>query len=92
MSDPRDKHQHKDIVATLRLWAKNANEQGVTNAVDGLQAAADEIERLRAERDEARMQVCLLAEHIKHGNKYPLSKAMEIAEKLGWDCFEENTE
>ena len=38
-------------MATLRLWARNANEQGVTNAVDGLQAAADEIERLRAERD-----------------------------------------
>ena len=39
----------EDIVATLRMWAKNANEQGVSEAVIGLHAAADEIERLRAE-------------------------------------------
>jgi uncharacterized coiled-coil DUF342 family protein len=42
-----------DIVEMLREWADNAEEQGVENVVTGLQDAANEIERLRAERDEA---------------------------------------
>ena len=75
-----------DIVTRLRGVLHNDRSVELMN-----RAAADEIERLRAERDEARVQVCLLAAHIKHGDKYPLSKAMEVAEKLGWDCFEENT-
>ncbi len=38
-----------DIVARLREWARGADEQGVSEVVLGLNAAADEIERLRAE-------------------------------------------
>ncbi len=79
-----------DIVATLRLWAKNANEQGVTNAVDGLQAAADEIERLcaelvsttnklTAERDEARWRLCKVV-----GDNRGVW-GCEIAKQNGWD-------
>lgn len=48
-----------DIVARLRACSENAKEQGVGVVVDGLQAAADEIERLRLEmsipRDEYAM-------------------------------------
>ena len=77
-----------DLVARLRIrWDAMGD-----MANDERAAAATEIERLRAERDEARLQVCLLAAHIKHGNEYQLSKAMEIAELLGWDCFKEDTD
>ena len=41
-------------------------------------AAADEIERLRAERDEARRWFC-----------YEFSDARAEANRRGWDCFKE---
>lgn len=51
--------------------------------LNGAFGAADEIERLRAERDEARREVCRL-ENPHHGF------AEEIANERGWDCFKEN--
>jgi len=42
--------------------------------------AADEIERLRAERDEARRFICDMSWEDKK----------EVATKLGWDCFKED--
>lgn len=84
----------REIVETLREWAKNASDQGVVKAVDGLRRAADEIEQLRqqlkelrGERDEARREVCKL-------------KAWNVQERLGpegyallrkWDCFTRDT-
>jgi hypothetical protein len=50
----------------------------------------DEIARLTAERDEARMQVCILGAvttKLKQAPKTTLAEAMQIAEKFGWDCF-----
>jgi hypothetical protein len=41
--------------------------------------AADEIERLRAERDEARRLVCAQSYDDPRG----------VARQLGWDCFKE---
>jgi uncharacterized small protein (DUF1192 family) len=41
-----------DIVARLRAWAIGADEQGVQEVSNGLKFAADEIERLRAEREQ----------------------------------------
>ena len=49
-----------------------------------------EIARLTAERDEARMQVCILGAvttKLKQAPKTTLAEAMQIAEKFGWDCF-----
>jgi hypothetical protein len=46
--------------------------------------AADEIERLRAERDEARQEVCRMAT-AHHGDP------QAIACERGWSCFKENT-
>lgn len=43
-----------DIVAKLRAWARGADEQGVAEVVSGLNAAADELERLYAENDRLR--------------------------------------
>jgi len=49
-------------------------------------AAADEIERLRAERDEARRWVCeLWSEHTPGNHVSPRDYAME----KGWHCFKE---
>ena len=48
--------------------------------------AADEIERLRKECDEARRSYCWArAEGEEH-------KAHNIAQASGWDCFKENTD
>ena len=48
--------------------------------------AADEIERLRGERDEARRRNCELL-HEGYGRS-----PEEWAERKGWDCFKENKE
>jgi hypothetical protein len=45
-----------------------------------------EIERLRAERDEARATYCRLLEAYKRGD------GRQEAKKRGWDCFKENTD
>ena len=67
------------IVERLRVWSDNAKEQDVTEIVVGLCQAADEIERLRKERDEARREVCELK----------LVNAYDYATDRGWDCFKE---
>jgi predicted acylesterase/phospholipase RssA len=48
--------------------------------------AADEIERLRAERDEARRMVCASRSLAGAFEILPSS----VAKDLGWDCFKEN--
>jgi hypothetical protein len=73
----------EDIVATLRLWENYANEQGLTDAVDTLKAAADEIERLRDERDEARREWCRLWGDTQGRNVAPT----QAARLRAWDCF-----
>ena len=47
--------------------------------------SANEIERLRAERDEARRSYCYAT-----GNGYE-QRAINVAQSKGWDCFKENT-
>ena len=49
--------------------------------------AADEIERLRKERDEARREVCQF-----RSTSYPhdMKEVYEIADSRGWDCFKED--
>jgi ATP-dependent protease HslVU (ClpYQ) ATPase subunit len=68
------------------------NDQGVKL----MREAADEIERLRAERDEARRLVCELASEYKaemfcpKGTMIPKSDRA-LAKAYGWDCFKEDT-
>lgn len=55
------------------------------------QEAADEIQRLRAERDEARRRLC---DELLEVEGHPFgwtgaAGAKGIAERLGWDCFKE---
>ena len=75
MSDPTD------IVEYLR---KNA----VFNYKDTYLKAADEIERLRKERDEARREVCNMNES---GLRMNDSDKQREAKRRGWDCFKEIT-
>lgn len=50
--------------------------------------AADEIERLRKERDEARRFAC---QNTIHPLRMPIGMTpKEYAEVLGWDCFKED--
>ena len=97
---PEDTMADNDFVERLRIRWETMGDM----ANDERAAAAAEIESLRHgqremmrtiatrkdERNMARVQVCLLAARIKHGDEYPISKAMEIAETLGWDCFKED--
>ena len=45
--------------------------------------AADEIERLRKERDEARREVC-------KSEQYCVDRSRDEATRRGWDCFKED--
>lgn len=59
--------------------------------------AADEIERLRAERDEARVNACRLEADARgrdarmSGMSCHYFNPKQIAKERGWDCFKENT-
>lgn len=87
--------QSDDIVARLRLWSDNAKEQDATDVVIGLCQAADEIERLRKERDEARRSVCEMSIQLGGVFRRVGGKTVEVttpqgcAEIMRWDCFKE---
>jgi hypothetical protein len=68
----------RDIVTRLRAVLHNDRSVELMNS-----EAADEIERLRAERDEARRMVCALDADI-------LEDQIEYAERRQWDCFREH--
>jgi hypothetical protein len=72
-----------DIVARLRVLLSKcciAPAMGVWSR--DLRDAADEIERLRAERDEARREVCeWVALQTKRTSR-------EVEQGRGWDCFD----
>ena len=52
--------------------------------------AANEIERLRRERDEARREVC--RDEAYRPSPSPPCTANQVADRRGWDCFKENTD
>ena len=76
------------MVRRLRLEANGLGEFQTYASRDYrrmLLDAADEIERLRKERDEARREVC---EWEHHWDK--TSSEQYYADKRGWDCFKED--
>jgi len=74
MTDPDD---ILDIVDILR--SSDRSEPHTCNA------AANEIEQLRKQRDEARRSYCYAT-----GNGYE-QRAINVAQSKGWDCFKEDT-
>jgi len=68
-----------DIVDELReIQRMNTTLHGAQMAA----RAADEIERLQAERDEARREVCVLMRQAGF-------LCVDYANERGWDCFKE---
>jgi hypothetical protein len=66
-----------------------------TTAAHYIRCAIKEIERLRAERDEARREVCglLVACHTDPDDDKPDPNLKHIHAGIrGWDCFKENTD
>ena len=57
--------------------------------------AADEIERLRAERDEARRRVCTMSLQLGQvyrrvgGQSVRVTTPEAVADMMGWRCFKE---
>lgn len=75
-----------DIIETLRgIQCSNAACSNLRIAM-GMKLAIYEIERLRAERDEARRRLCIWAQDDSHGD------GREYAKEQGWDCFKEDGE
>jgi hypothetical protein len=72
----------KDIVKWLRVLASGMVPVSESNAMG---RAADEIERLRAERDRARRTLC----QVLVLTRPPGSNQGErgFAKEMGWDCF-----
>ena len=77
-----------NIVERLLLYSTRMKETRSTVLGLLLNDAADEIERLRAERDEARRLYCRAVEEIEHGMTNETERM--VADYLGWDCFKEN--
>jgi len=73
-------HTHDPVVRRI----------AVAVAHDVCRQAADEIERLIAERDEARRETCKFESKVDwdHGNTDPARFGpMALAAERGWDCF-----
>jgi uncharacterized protein YPO0396 len=66
-----------DIVTRLRAVLHNDRSVELMN-----REAADEIERLRAERDEARREICENVAAISAS-----VNAKQWAQERGWDCY-----
>ena len=90
-----------DNVTRLSTIAKVMEDGNWHSLAKVVLAAADEIERLRAERDEARRVQCLLFENMVSvmttGSPFaPPENARRHAKAKGWDCFDkldkENTD
>jgi len=69
-----------DIVTRLRKEIRKRDRPYPVELLPELREAADEIERLREERDEARRMVCGLDADI-------MEDQVEYARHRGWNCF-----
>lgn len=68
-----------DIVARLRRYKRLEYYPPICSQ------AADEIERLRKERDEARRKICDIESR-------GTCDSQKYARLMGWDCFKEDTD
>jgi hypothetical protein len=75
-----------DTVDRLRIWADGMEKQNSVSVSVLMNNAADEILRLRDERDEARREVCMTWEAVTARD------SRDVAADKGWDCFKENTD
>jgi hypothetical protein len=73
---------NEDIIETLRSIQFSDAACGNLRIAMGMKLAIYEIERLTAERDDARKEVCLW-QGLDNGKT-----SEEVAKVRGWDCFE----
>lgn len=74
-----------DIVTRLRVLTDTLLLGDFQGLAATTASAADEIERLRTERDEARREVC-----NNEANHLPtMADPRREAKRRGWDCFKE---
>jgi hypothetical protein len=85
-----------DIVARLREEGFVTHMARLPRESKILHAAADEIERLRAERDDARREICIRSagfiradRWMKTPKKVAHWSEEDVALSRGWDCFNE---
>jgi len=78
-----------DIVIQLKRIAKTMEAGHWVSSSKAVRDAAAEIERLRAERDEARRETCYELSGWKQ-SAYE-QEARAEAKRRGWDCFKENS-
>ena len=78
----------KDIVTRLRAVLHNDRSVELMNreAAEEIMQLRQQVEELRAERDEARREICQ-----SRSTSYPhdMKEVYEIADSRGWDCFKE---
>lgn len=94
----------KDIVARLRDCDGGYGFRGIVReAADEIERlrvivqkctrlarnAKNAISTLRAERDEARREICDRVSTTKYEPQFALMSALQYAEERDWDCFEE---
>ncbi len=78
-----------DIVARLRYYTRVDTTSPVFIVNADLLKAADEIERLRAERDDARREICQLKGTVRWNHYFPHFDPKGYAKHRGWDCHKD---
>ena len=81
-----------DIVRRLRLEANAMGEFSTYASREYsrlLLDSVDEIERLRAERDEARREVCQMKGTVRWNHYFPHFDPKGYAKNRGWDCHKD---
>jgi hypothetical protein len=93
-----------EIIEELRDERYRPHPRDIRTAVDELESMARRIdaleeltERLTAERDEARRELCRWSsfyyeEHIDLNAGPPRERDLEEAERRGWDCFNDQAD
>ena len=79
-----------DIVVRLREEGFITHMGGLSRESKLLHEAADEIERLRTERNEVRRELCKRVSKTIWNPQFPLMSEKQYAEERGWDCFKES--
>ena len=75
-----------DVLRAAAAEIERLREQLRLANIDNFNTTA-EVDRLRAERDEARRIACEKEAWLRREN----GSARDHAERMGWDCFKENT-
>jgi hypothetical protein len=81
-----------DIVRRLRLEANAMGEFSTYASREYsrlLLDSVEEIERLRAERDEARREVCQMKGTVRWNHYFPHFDPKGYAKNRGWDCHKD---